>query len=98
MRTKETIYDEDIAPALLELAKRCEQNGFSLSAICEWEPGKSERTTTHSSDCSFGVRLVTASMQANGNIDALLKAILDYAGKNDLDSDLIQKVKNARDN
>lgn len=75
----ERFYDEVIAPQLLRIAKQCEENGLSLVALCEWEPGENGTTATLQENASVAVLLTHASTRAQGNIDALVMACIRYA-------------------
>lgn len=77
----EAFYDAEIAPVLLELAQKCEANGMSLIAMCEWAPDESGRTMTLAKDASAAIRLAEGAMQAQGNVDTLFFAIKRYAAK-----------------
>lgn len=77
----EAVYDEKIAPRLLDLAKECERLGLSFLAVAEYRPGYLGRTVSLHPGSSFGIRLCIAAAEANGNVDALLRAIERYAVK-----------------
>jgi hypothetical protein len=36
----ERFYDEEIAPALLEIGRKCEERGMSVVFLVEYEPGE----------------------------------------------------------
>lgn len=78
----EIMYDEAIAPKLLDLAKECEQLGLSFLAVVEFRPGETGRTISLRSGSGFGIRLCDAAAKANGNLDVLILAIERYATKN----------------
>ena len=44
MTDNEIIYDDEIAPALLEIAKRCGERGMSFVANVEFSPGDTGST------------------------------------------------------
>jgi len=77
--TPEQIYDEQIAPKLLALAKECNEAGLSLVATCEWQPWESGETAFINKDASFAVRLVHAAIKAHGNVDTLMFWLVKYA-------------------
>jgi hypothetical protein len=78
---REDFYDREVAPVLMDLAKKCQDNGLSIAAMVEWEPGETGRTAALSADASFGIRMVEAAMQARGNVDSLIFAIQKYAAE-----------------
>lgn len=87
--TPEETYDAEIAPALLAVAKRCQELGFPMVASVEWEPGENGRTefcppTNETGDLprpSAKQLLVHYAARCNGNIDSMLMAVLKDAEK-----------------
>ena len=79
MSEKEKLYDDEIAPALLALGKQCEQHGFSLVAVVEWEPGETARTVTLQAGASFKLKLVELAARCCGNVDAMFMGLMKYA-------------------
>ena len=79
--SKEAYYDEHIAPKLLALAKECEDNGLSLLAVCEWEPGEYGSTRNLQAGSSFAIRMVDTAAKAQGNVDSFMMAIERHAMK-----------------
>lgn len=53
---KEKLYDDEIAPVLLQLAKLAQDNGLSFVAGVEWEPGEVGKTAALEADASAGMR------------------------------------------
>lgn len=84
--TNEEIYDSEIAPELLRLAKRCESLGMSFIACVEYDPanGGIGRTDFQMPDeagkLSSAQRLTHWAARSNGNIDKLFLAC-DRHGK-----------------
>ncbi|WP_439398758.1 hypothetical protein ACRQ5Q_15280 [Bradyrhizobium sp. PMVTL-01] len=76
---REAFYDAEIAPVLKDLAKKCQDNGLSLVAQVEWEPGETGRTVAIVEKSSFGIRMAEAAMRSNGNVDAFLLGVTKYA-------------------
>lgn len=79
MSELENFYDSEIAPVLLDLAKRCEAKGLSFLAEVEWEPGETGRTATLTAAAGFGIRLADLAARAKGNADALIIAMMKHA-------------------
>lgn len=77
--TKEDVYDQHIAPELLRLAKLAEDNGISLIAMAEWEPGETGRTATLQAGHGFSIKMAEAAMRCLGNIDSFMMAMTRYA-------------------
>jgi hypothetical protein len=87
MSAKEKIYDELIAPKLMECATLCKEHGFAIACSVEWEPGETGRTEAHGPWNVDGMpsakqKLVHWAARCNGNIDAFLFAVLKDANKN----------------
>lgn len=77
--TKEEIYDAEIAPRLLEIGKMCQERGLGFSAAVEYEPFSLGRTLALPGESSIAIRMVDAAVQAHGNIDSFLRAVIKYA-------------------
>lgn len=79
-KAKEKIYDEEIAPKLLELCKRCKELEMSFIASIEYDPENSGRGTTEfqmpdeKGKLSSAQRLVHWASRCEGNIDRLFLA------------------------
>jgi hypothetical protein len=75
---REQFYDREIAPVLMDLAGKCQDNGLSIAAMVEWEPDETGRTAALAATAGFGIRMVEAAMQAKGNVDSLIFALMKY--------------------
>jgi hypothetical protein len=75
---REQFYDPEIAPTLLELARKCQDNGLSTVAMVEWEPGETGRTACPAAGAGVGIRMAELAMQARGNVDSLILALMKY--------------------
>jgi hypothetical protein len=78
---REQFYDREIAPVLLDLARRCQNNGLSIAAMVEWAPGETGRTPALAAGSGVGIRVAELAMQARGNVDSLLLALMKYGKK-----------------
>lgn len=94
MKTNEQIYDEEIAPELMRLAKRCEELGFSFCANVEWEPGETGRTAVQMPDAGCKQLLVHWASKCNGNVDALIMAIDRHAREHGHSSSYLYQLGN----
>ena len=74
----EQFYDEEIAPVLAELAKKCEKRKIPFLAQVEYEPGKTGRTEFLPQSAGFGQRLATWAARCNGNVDRLYITIASH--------------------
>lgn len=75
---REEFYDDEIAPVLGDLAKRCQENGLSFLAVVEWAPGETGRTFSQSPPAGLGIMSANIAAQANGNADSLIMALMKY--------------------
>lgn len=75
---RERFYDEQIAPALANLAEQCAARGLSLLAFCEYGEGYGH-TRLLAPDASTAMRLIDGAGQANGDVDGLVFAISRWA-------------------
>lgn len=82
MTKAEDIYDKEIAPALLAIAKRCQQLGFPFIAQVEWE--KRDGQIGYTEFCpdlkgekrpSASQLLVHYAARSKGNLDAMLMGV-----------------------
>lgn len=74
---REAIYDAEIAPALEQLSKRCQDCGMSMVAEVEWDGAEAAggMTVALSEGSSFAIRLVKLACEVRGNIDSLIIAV-----------------------
>lgn len=78
---REQFYDSEIAPVLLDLARKCKESGLSIAAMVEWDPGETGRTVALAGDSGFGIRMAEAAMQAHGNVDSLIFALMKFGSE-----------------
>jgi hypothetical protein len=76
---REDFYDREVAPVLMDIAKKCQDNGLSITAMVEWDHGETGRTAALTAEAGFGIRMAQAAMQSVGNVDSLIGAIMGYA-------------------
>lgn len=75
-KEREAFYDAEIAPALLDIGKRCNEAGLSFLAVAEWAPGESGRTRQFTEPFGLPIEIADAAMRAGNNIDAFLMYIM----------------------
>lgn len=83
----EKIYDEEIAPMLMQVGKRCEDLGLSMVAVVEYEYDKRGTTRTIAEDAGLAMRIVSMAASAGQNVDSLMIGILRYCKANDIPTD-----------
>ena len=75
---REAFYDHEIAPVLMELARKCEDNGVSFVATVEWQPGETGETATIQESAGIKLRMAHWAVAAHGNADALIGALVKH--------------------
>ena len=66
----EAWYDAEIAPALAELAKRCNERGMSFVAVVEYQPGDRAGTYMMTEDAGLSMQMVSLCSRTAPNVDA----------------------------
>lgn len=81
MSVSEEIYDEQIAPLLLQAVQLCEKHGLAMVAVVEY--AKEERGTTRVLPDGSGLAMRMLSMlAASGNhIDSFLMAVIKFCNR-----------------
>jgi hypothetical protein len=80
---RERFYEEQVEPALIELARQCKDNGLSLLAFCEYGDGYGH-VQVMSSEASRAMRIIEVAGQTNGDIDSLVFAVGSWGGSRSL--------------
>lgn len=93
----EKFYDEEIAPVLLELSKKCEARGVSFIAVAEYAAGHRGRTSTMSPNAGLEMRMLDFCARAGANVDGYMIALIRYCRKNNIpmDSSIVLNRMNA---
>ncbi len=68
-------YDEQIAPLLLAVARKCDELGMTLVAKAEWAPGEGGVTFTGVDRMGCEQQLTRYAAFARGNFDALARKL-----------------------
>lgn len=63
-------YDDEIAPALAELAKRCNERGMSFVAVVEYQPGYRGGTYMLTEDAGLPMHMLHLCSRTAPNVDA----------------------------
>jgi hypothetical protein len=77
---KEQIYDNEIAPLLLKIAKIAEEHSIALTCLVQWAHGESGRTETRPHGLWAETRIASYAVRCNGNADDLI-FVLQKDGK-----------------
>ena len=79
----EDFYDTEVAPALLQLGRRCEEHGVPFYAIVEWARGKRGHTAAFPKGVGLAMQMHRLLGFAGENVDEffiLLKRLCDRDG------------------
>ena len=79
-------YDEEIAPALLALGKRCEERGMSFIANVEYGPEERGATYSLTKDAGLGMWMVYLCAQTVPNVDAYVMNLRRHCDRNGIDT------------
>src|SRR5437667_6838230 len=75
----EQFYDDEIAPTLMALSKKCEAKGVPFLALVEYQPGKFGCTEILPPVATIGMRMAVWAARANGSADSLIMAMQEHA-------------------
>lgn len=89
---RERYYDAEIAPVIADLCRLCHARGFSFLAAIEWRPGALGRTVQLFEDAGDAMILANAALAAKGDVDTLLRALMDDARKHGHNSPYLQQL------
>lgn len=90
MQDQEEFYDREIAPALLELAKKCESRGVPFVALCQYSEADSSYTAYVPEGAGPVTRLTHYAAQCHGNVDLLFESIRRDAEVHGHDSAILE--------
>lgn len=79
MSENERFYDDEIAPALLALAKRCHERGMSFLSAVEYAPGSVGRTSHYVEGYGHAMSNALAAIRAGDNADLFIGYIVSRA-------------------
>ncbi len=85
---KEQFYDEQIAPVLADLGKKCLDNGLSFFASVQYGPGIENSGTTRVIQADASLRTVMINLLDNTapNVDAYMIGLMRYCAENGIDT------------
>ncbi len=87
MSDNETYYDEVVAPALLDIAKRLHDRGMSMVATVEYAPGKCGSTYEIHVDACLDVRMLQIMSHAGCNVDSFMIGLIRYCKREGINTD-----------
>jgi len=82
----ENIYDTEIAPKLLEIAKICETHEIPFLAVAEWAEGKVGRTELQTNNECLVMVMVRHCAKTAPNIDGYVIGLSRWAKEKNIDT------------
>lgn len=76
---KERIYDEQIAPLLMQAGKIAEAHGMAIVAQVEYEPGEFGLTACLPDGTGYAMRMLHWAALAKRNFDSFMFAVMRHA-------------------
>jgi hypothetical protein len=86
MTMSEAIYDEKIAPLLMQAGKLCEEHGLAMVAVVEYEPGKRGETRMLPDGSGLAMKMLSMLAMAGENVDGYMIGLTRYAKKHGIDT------------
>jgi hypothetical protein len=82
----EAIYDEKIAPLLMQAGKLCEEHGLAMVAVVEYEPGKRGETRVLPDGGGLAMTMLSLLAKAGENVDSYMIWLTRYAREHGIDT------------
>ena len=82
----EKVYDEQIAPKLLEIGKICEKHKIPFVAVAEWGKGKIGQTSVNILDECLAMLMIKHCIKTAPNIDSYVMGLIKHAKENNIDT------------
>ena len=84
--TTEKIYDNEIAPKLLEISKICETHKIPFLAVVEWAAGKIGSTSLQTPNEGLEMTMIRHCAKTAPNIDGYYFGLSRYANEKNIDT------------
>lgn len=98
-KSAEAFYDEEVAPVLLELGRRCEERGLNFLAYVQYGPEAVGKTEVAPVTMSPQFKMASLAARSYGNADVLLPNIIAWAeesGHNSVYLDMLIRATNRK--
>ena len=82
----EAWYDAEIAPALADLAKRCQERGMAFVAVVEYKPGDHAGTYMVGDDAGLALHMVSLCSRTAPNVDAYVMNLRKHCKAKGIDT------------
>ena len=77
----EAIYDEQIAPLLMQAGKLCEQHGLAMVAVVEYDKEKRGETRCLPEGSGLAMRMLSMLAASGNNIDRFLTGVIRFCNR-----------------
>lgn len=86
--SNEQFYDDEIAPALAEIAKKCLEKGLSMVAVVQYGEQAEQRGATYvtGGNSSLPMIMLRYCDQTAPNIDCYMIGMMKYCAKHSIDT------------
>ncbi len=83
----EAIYDEQVAPLLMQAAKLCEENGLALVAVVEYDQGDRGETRVIPKNAGLAMHMLSMLAASGHNIDGFLLKVIRFCNQQGISLD-----------
>ena len=96
--SNEEWYDNEIAPALAELAKRCHERGMAFLAVVEYEPGDRGGTYSVTDHAGLPMHMLYLCARTAPNVDSYIINLEKHCATRGLDTEASMVMRGLRPN
>jgi len=86
MSNKDSFYDKEIAPLLLEAAEKCRDNDIYIVCAVEYEEDKIGRTQILQENAGLAINMIYMCAATAPNFDSYTISLKKYCNKNKVDT------------
>lgn len=83
---QEKLYDEKVAPKLLELATMCKELNMSFVGVVEYEKGDRGTTAFLKEDCGMSMIMLNHCSETGACIDTYILDMIKYFKEHNIDT------------
>lgn len=84
--TDEEWYDQEIAPALAEIGKKCKERGASMIATVEYAKGERGSTIVRGPDTGLEMVMLELCAKSGTNVDRYLLSLRRFCEESGIDT------------
>ena len=92
-RTGEQIYDEEIAPALMQIAEKIKALGMSMVAVVEYAPNERGDTTVMGGVSGLEMHMVYMCAKTVPNVDSYILNLKRFCYQRNIDTSTSMVLK-----